>query len=119
MNIEGKNIMRALRYFGKVDFQNDYEIEHLPDESLIKVTMAGICNTDIELVKGYMNFKGILGHEFVGIVEKSNNKNLIGKRVCGEINCPCGDCYFCNNNMSTHCPDRTVLGIVNRNGCFA
>lgn len=111
--------MRALTFFDKVSFQKDYNICPQPNETLIKITMAGICNTDIELIKGYMGFNGTLGHEFVGIVEDSNNKQLIGKRVCGEINCACGDCSFCNNNMSTHCPNRSVLGIVNRNGCFA
>ncbi len=64
-------------------------------ESLIKVSLSSICNTDIEVLKGYKNFIGVLGHEFVGIVEESEDKNLIGKRVVGDINIGCGQCEFC------------------------
>lgn len=88
-------------------------------EALIRVLTAGICSTDLEIMKGYMGFKGILGHEFVGIVEKSSNTHLTGKRVVGEINCVCHRCEFCQLEMPHHCLDRTVLGILNRNGCFA
>ena len=97
-------------------------------EALIRVIMAGICNTDLEIVRGYLGFQGVLGHEFVGIVEDvyretgaSTPRSLIGKRVVGEINAAChrSDCTYCQHGMPTHCPNRTTLGIVNRNGAFA
>ncbi len=88
-------------------------------ESLIRVLASGICNTDIELQRGYMCFSGIPGHEFVGIVEKSDNKELVGKRVVGEINAGCGKCGYCENDMERHCPNRTVLGMLNRPGSLA
>lgn len=90
-----------------------------PHEALVKVLMAGICNTDLELVKGYMGFKGVLGHEFVGVVERAGDLQWLGKRVCGEINFGCGSCDWCRRGMSRHCPQRTVLGILNQNGAFA
>ena len=89
------------------------------DETLVRVSLAGICGTDLEILDGYMEYNGILGHEFVGIVEKSNNSNLIGKRVVGEINAGCGKCDSCIKGMERHCPSRTVLGILKRNGAFA
>jgi len=110
--------MKALYFDKELKLLDNVSIPRKPDEALIRITMAGVCNTDLEIIKGYMGFKGILGHEFIGIVEESNNKDFIGKRVCGEINCPCGNCYFCKNNMPTHCPNRTVLGIFNRDGVF-
>lgn len=88
-------------------------------ESLIKVELAGICNTDFEITKGYMGYKGILGHEFVGTVVESEDKNLIGKRVAGEINQGCGKCVWCAKGLERHCPDRTTLGIWRKEGCFA
>jgi len=93
--------------------------ERKENDSLIQVKYAGICNTDIEIVKGYMGFHGILGHEFTGIIKESSNKKLIGKRVVGEINIGCGKCRYCLGEISRHCPDRSVLGIQNRNGVFA
>ena len=89
------------------------------NETLVRVSLAGICGTDLEILDGYMQYNGILGHEFVGIVEKSNNSNLIGKRVVGEINAGCGKCDSCIKGMERHCPTRTVLGILKRNGAFA
>ena len=89
------------------------------NETLVRVSLAGICGTDLEILDGYMQYNGILGHEFVGIVEKSNNSNLIGKRVVGEINAGCGKCDSCIKGMERHCPTRTVLGILKRNGSFA
>lgn len=89
------------------------------NDALVKVRMAGICNTDLEIVKGYMGFQGVLGHEFVGTVEECSEPNWVGKRVCGEINFGCGACYWCFRGMSRHCPRRTVLGILNQNGAFA
>ncbi len=90
-----------------------------PGEALIRVLSAGICRTDIEIKRGYMKYQGILGHEFVGIVERAQNSYLIGKRVVGEINCVCGQCVYCKMEMPRHCMNRTVLGIQNRPGAFA
>ncbi len=89
------------------------------NESLIRVLKSGICNTDIEIVKGYAGFSGTIGHEFVGVVEASDDINLIGKRVVGEINAGCGECEKCRQGDSRHCPQRTVLGIIGRDGAHA
>ena len=89
-----------------------------PGEALVRVIRAGICNTDLELIRGYYPYTGIIGHEFVGIVEQGAT-DLINQRVVGEINAVCGQCYFCSRGIPTHCQQRTVLGIVNRNGAFA
>ena len=86
------------------------------DEVIVKVSLAGLCGTDLEILNGYMDYHGILGHEFVGTVVKSSNGNLVGKRVVGEINVGCGMCLSCTKNLERHCPNRTVLGILNRNG---
>ena len=90
-----------------------------PSEALIKIRKAGICSTDLELVKGYYPYTGILGHEFVGEVVDAPDKTWIGARVVGEINAVCGTCEACLNGRPTHCENRTVLGIVNRDGVFA
>ncbi|MGL5793287.1 MAG: MDR/zinc-dependent alcohol dehydrogenase-like family protein [Xenococcaceae cyanobacterium] len=87
-------------------------------EVRVRVLRAGICNTDLELLRGYYPYTGIPGHEFVGIVEQGA-ANLVNQRVVGEINATCGQCRFCLTGHSTHCQQRTVLGIVNRNGAFA
>lgn len=87
-------------------------------EALVRVLCAGICNTDLELIKGYYPYTGIIGHEFVGVVEQGP-EHLINQRVVGEINAACGYCRFCRSGQPTHCENRTVLGIVNRNGAFA
>jgi len=113
--------MKAILFGKELMFtENQPAPEPKEDEALIKVLTAGICNTDIEITKGYMGYTGILGHEFVGIVEKINSKNqeLLGKRVVGEINCGCQTCDYCQIGLETHCQDRTVLGIFGRNGCF-
>jgi threonine dehydrogenase-like Zn-dependent dehydrogenase len=89
-----------------------------PGEALVRVVCAGICNTDLELKRGYYPYTGILGHEFVGVVEQGP-KHLVNQRVVGEINAVCGQCRFCRTGQPTHCENRTVLGIVNRNGAFA
>ena len=88
-------------------------------ESLIQVNLAGICGTDLEILDGYMDYCGVLGHEFVGTLKKSSDSNLVGKRAVGEINAGCNRCHQCQDGMSRHCPNRTVLGILNRNGAFA
>lgn len=90
-----------------------------PNEALIKIRKAGICSTDLELVKGYYPYTGILGHEFVGEVVEAPVKSWVGERVVGEINAVCGKCEACLNGRRTHCENRTVLGIVNRGGVFA
>ena len=111
--------MRALVYDGKLQVKDVPKPEPGPGQALIKVLTAGICNTDLELVRGYMGFKGTLGHEFVGIVEECSNAHLKGKRVVGEINCVCHKCDYCRMEMPSHCLNRTVLGILNHNGAFA
>jgi len=89
-----------------------------PDEALIRVLRAGICNTDLELLRGYYPYTGIPGHEFVGVVEQGPD-HLQNQRVVGEINVACGECHFCLKQIPTHCERRSVLGIVNRHGAFA
>lgn len=90
-----------------------------PGEALVRMLTAGICKTDQELFAGYMKFKGVPGHEFVGIVEEASNSHLQGKRVVGEINCVCHNCHYCRLEMPQHCLNRTVLGIQGRDGAFA
>ncbi|MEZ5064991.1 MAG: alcohol dehydrogenase catalytic domain-containing protein [bacterium] len=89
-----------------------------PGESLLRVTLAGICATDLELTRGYYPYTGVLGHEFVAIVE-DGPEDLVGRRVVGEINAVCRTCDACRAGRSSHCERRTVLGIVGRNGAFA
>ncbi|HYL21674.1 MAG TPA: alcohol dehydrogenase catalytic domain-containing protein [Gemmatimonadales bacterium] len=89
-----------------------------PREALVRVLEAGICNTDVELTRGYYPFTGIPGHEFVGIVE-GGGAPLAGRRVVGEINAVCGTCRACAAGHRTHCERRTVLGIAGRHGAFA
>jgi threonine dehydrogenase-like Zn-dependent dehydrogenase len=89
-----------------------------PGEALVKVLRAGICNTDLELVRGYYPYAGVLGHEFVGVVV-DGYAPLLQRRVVGEINASCGTCEYCQQGLSNHCERRTVLGIVNRHGAFA
>jgi threonine dehydrogenase-like Zn-dependent dehydrogenase len=88
-------------------------------DTLIRILQTGICATDLEITRGYMAFTGILGHEFVGQVIESPQKDLIGQRVVGEINIACGRCDLCVAGLSNHCRNRTVMGILNHPGCFA
>lgn len=90
-----------------------------PGEALIRVAMAGICNTDLELARGYMGFSGVLGHELCGVVEACEDQRLLGKRVAGEINLACRRCELCARSLHRHCPNRSVLGIAGKDGCFA
>lgn len=93
-----------------------------PGEALIRPLRMGVCATDLELCGGYMGFKGVLGHEFVGVVEEAagrDGKGWVGKRVVGTINCVCGRCDMCRAGLREHCRNRTVLGIAGRDGCFA
>jgi threonine dehydrogenase-like Zn-dependent dehydrogenase len=89
-----------------------------PYTAIVKVHLAGICSTDLQIFKGYMKFRGVPGHEFVGSVSHGP-KEWLGKRVVGEINFGCGKCEFCARDLSRHCPNRTVMGIVKADGAFA
>jgi threonine dehydrogenase-like Zn-dependent dehydrogenase len=103
----------------KLHLRDDLPLPEPPEaEVRIRVLQAGICNTDLELLKGYYPYAGIPGHEFVGVVDEGQGP-LSGRRVVGEINAACGRCPTCRAGNSRHCPARTVLGIVNRNGAFA
>jgi threonine dehydrogenase-like Zn-dependent dehydrogenase len=113
--------MRALVIDHGLRLEKNYPTPIPPaGEALVRVLRAGVCNTDLELVKGYMDFKGVPGHEFVGVVEQATGReDLIGRRVAGEINAACGVCETCRANRPTHCPHRTTLGIDRRGGTFA
>ncbi len=93
--------------------------EARPGEATIRLDLGGICATDLELIKGYMGFEGVLGHEWVGTVESAPDPGWVGRRVVGEINCPCRVCATCRAGRGNHCPSRTVLGILGRDGAFA
>ncbi len=88
----------------------------LTGEVPVKILTAGICETDLQLIQGYMGFHGVLGHEFVGVAEAGP---FAGKRVVGEINCACRECEWCRSGITSHCPHRTVIGILNHDGAFA
>ena len=90
-----------------------------PGEALIRVAMAGICNTDLEIAKGYMDFSGVLGHELLGVVEACEDPRWANRRVAGEINLACHHCELCARGLARHCMQRKVLGIVGKDGCFA
>ncbi|KEQ56237.1 2-deoxy-scyllo-inosamine dehydrogenase protein [Marine Group I thaumarchaeote SCGC AAA799-E16] len=111
--------MKAMSFDGKQMKYDENYPDPKPGESLVRVSLAGICGTDLEILDGYMQYNGVLGHEFVGIVEKSQNPDLVGKRVVGEINVGCNKCDSCKKGMQRHCPNRTVLGILKRDGAFA
>src|SRR5262250_2071954 len=117
-----RDVMRALVYreAGLVLDRNYPRPAPLDGEALIRVLQAGICNTDLEITRGYLDFQGVPGHEFVGIVEEVLDQSgipsaspLVGQRVVGEINAACqsSECWYCRHNMPTHCPRRTTLGI--------
>ena len=116
--------MKAVVFDEGLKLVNDYE-KPIPKEgeALVRVTLAGICNTDYEITKGYMGYKGILGHEAIGIVEEVNgeDKSLVGKRVVPEISYGCKDpnCTYCAEKLYRHCPNRHTLGIWKKDGCFA
>lgn len=111
--------MKALQFINNQLKLSEVPKPNAKTEALIRVTKSGICNTDLEIIRGYAKFSGTIGHEFVGIVEESNDKNWIGKRVVGEINAGCGICELCRGGDSRHCPNRTVLGIHGRDGAHA
>jgi alcohol dehydrogenase len=105
--------MKALVFNGGVSVRDDYPVPTpQPGEILVQVRRAGICNTDIEITKGYMDYRGVLGHEFVGQLAD-------GRRVVGEINVYDGTCETCRRGDVTHCGNRSVLGILQRDGAMA
>ena len=111
--------MKALRVEKKGVAVREIEIPQREDEALVRVIVSGICNTDLEIARGYAGFLGTIGHEFVGVVEQSPDAMIVGQRVVGEINAGCGKCQICLGGDSRHCPTRTVLGIVGRDGAHA
>ena len=110
--------MKAAFFDGK-NLTLDSNYPKPENHSMIKVDLAGICGTDLEILDGYMKYNGVLGHEFVGTVVSSDNPEMIGKRVVGEINAGCNKCDFCLKGMQRHCPNRSVLGILKHDGAFA
>lgn len=116
--------MKAVVFDKELKLVNDYA-KPIPKkgEALVRITLAGICNTDYEITKGYMGYVGILGHEAVGIVEEINDEDqsLLGKRVVSEISYGCKDpeCPYCAEKLYRHCPNRHTLGIWHKDGCFA
>jgi len=114
------NRMMAAVFDGGLKLVQDYPVtEPGPGWARIKVTVAGICKTDMEIMKGYLGFRGVLGHELVGVVDRCGDPSWIGKRVVGEINAACGHCPWCAQGLGRHCPERTTLGILNHDGCMA
>lgn len=113
--------MKALYYDKKATYLKDHpKPVHGAGESLVRISIAAVCNTDKEILKGYKpDFAGIIGHEFVGIVEQSGNPDLLGKRVVGELNAGCGECIYCKTGRKNHCESRRVIGITAKDGCFA
>ena len=112
--------MRALLFDTQLRFVPDYPTPVVqPGEALIRPHLVGICNTDIEITRGYMDFHGVLGHEFVGTVVACDDAQWVGRRVVGEINAACGQCMVCARGETSHCPNRTTLGIDRRDGAMA
>ncbi|MEW6367929.1 MAG: alcohol dehydrogenase catalytic domain-containing protein [Acidobacteriota bacterium] len=113
--------MRALYFDGTLSLQEDYTTPApAAGEALVRMVLSGVCNTDLEITRGYLSFRGVPGHEFVGIVERADDSpELLGQRVVGEINAACGQCHACAAGRPTHCPNRTTLGIAGRDGSFA
>jgi threonine dehydrogenase-like Zn-dependent dehydrogenase len=111
--------MKALRVDKKNLAVKEVAKPERGDEALVRVHLSGICNTDLEIARGYAGFKGTIGHEFVGVVEEAADNKLLGQRVVGEINAGCGTCALCAAGDPRHCLTRTVLGIVGRDGAHA
>ncbi len=123
--------MQALRYENQKLSVSDIGKPDADGEAIVRVTLSGICNTDLEIARGYAGFEGTLGHEFVGVIENIGSAHsriepsltggllTQGQRVVGEINAGCGHCELCRAGDSRHCPNRTVLGILGRDGAHA
>ena len=112
--------MRAFRVGDRGTGLAELPVPQAAGEALVRVTLSGICNTDIEIARGYAGFRGTIGHEFVGVIEDPGGGALPrGTRVVGEINAGCGVCARCAAGDPRHCATRTVLGIVNRDGAHA
>ena len=117
--------MKALRYENEKLSLSEVARPGGDGEALVRVTLSGICNTDLEITRGYAGFQGTIGHEFVGVIESmpgaSEGRALLtpGQRVVGEINAGCGSCDLCRGGDPRHCAQRTVLGIVGRDGAHA
>lgn len=114
--------MKAIIYNGKdAEYRTDYPIPVCGEgESLIRIHLAAVCSTDKEVRKGYRpDFRGVMGHEFVGTVISSPDFSLCGRRVVGELNAACGKCIYCRTGRPTHCSHRRVLGMHEKDGAFA
>lgn len=111
--------MKALRVEKKGLAVREVDVPERGNEALVRVLLSGICNTDLEIARGYAGFKGTIGHEFVGVIEDASDSTLAGQRVVGEINAGCGECELCRSGDPRHCANRTVLGIVGRDGAHA
>jgi alcohol dehydrogenase len=113
--------VRAIRWDGtRLTLARDVpDPVRAPGEALVRVHLAGICRTDLEITRGYFGFRGTPGHEWVGRVEAADDPALVGRRVVGEINLACGRCPTCTAGLGRHCPTRRVLGIVDADGAFA
>lgn len=111
--------MRALVFTKTPKLQDVPQPERLPGQALIEVSLAGICNTDIEITQGASSYRGILGHEFVGSVVEADDLSFVGRRVVGAVDIPCGKCEFCRAGMPKHCSDRQSLGMDRWPGCLA
>ena len=111
--------MRALVWDGELRIDDLPEPALAPGEAIIRPLLAGICATDLHLTNGYKGFHGVLGHEFVGVVEQCAEPGWLGQRVVGEINTTCGTCDHCAHGDTTHCVNRTALGINGRHGAMA
>jgi alcohol dehydrogenase len=113
-----RKMMSVHLEFGRVEVQEVAQPERPDGFALIRLLVGGICNTDLELQRGYYDFAGTPGHEFVGEVVAADTTALLGKRVVGEINLACTRCSWCTRGLGRHCPQRTVLGIVRHPGAF-
>lgn len=113
-------MMRAVVFDKRLHYEeNRPKPEARPGWARVRVKYAGICKTDVEITRGYMGFQGILGHEFIGVVDSCDDPAWIGKRVVGEINAACGRCHWCAWGLGRHCPNRLTLGIDRLDGCMA
>ncbi len=119
-SVSDNEFMRAVVFDGRLRFSQHYPIPEVPENwARIRVGLAGICGTDMEILKGYQQFKGILGHEFVGVVDQCDCADWVGRRVVGEINVSCGECEWCKRGLKRHCAHGKALGIRGLDGCMA